>query len=141
MEHYRKLERMYARAPINAFYSPTLRVSEGTAEITIEVGEHLFHAAHAMHGSVYFKMLDDAAWFASNSLVEDVFVLTTTFEVALLRPVASGQIRAVGRVTAEDERRLYAEAELYDDQGRLIATGKGKFARGPTPLSPEVNYF
>jgi acyl-coenzyme A thioesterase PaaI-like protein len=34
------------------------------------------HSIHAVHGSVYFKALDDAAFFAVNSLVEDVFVLT-----------------------------------------------------------------
>jgi len=49
--------------------------------------------AHAMHGSVYFKCLDDAAFFAANSIVQEVFVLTVTFNVVLLRPVAAGALR------------------------------------------------
>ena len=28
-EHYRKLERMYLSAPVNAYYAPSIRVSEG----------------------------------------------------------------------------------------------------------------
>jgi len=67
-EHYRKLENLYASAPINAFYLPVMHISEGAAEIEIEVSHKLFHAAHVVHGSVYFKMLDDAAFFAANSL-------------------------------------------------------------------------
>jgi acyl-coenzyme A thioesterase PaaI-like protein len=90
---------------------------------------------------VYFKALDDAAWFAANSVVEDVFVLTTRFEVKLLRPVSEGEILAVGAVTSSDERRIYAQAELFDAQGgRLVASGEGDFARGRVPLGPEVNY-
>lgn len=37
---------------------------DGEAEVSIEVGRELFHASGAVHGSVYFKLLDDAAFFA-----------------------------------------------------------------------------
>ena len=46
-EHYRKLERMYAGAPINEYYRPTLTVSEGAAEVVIAVRPDFFHAARA----------------------------------------------------------------------------------------------
>jgi len=140
LDHHRKLETMYAHAPVNRFYRPTLTVSEARAEVRIEVGEHLFHSAGAMHGSVYFKMLDDAAWFAANSLVFDVFVLTATFEVKLRRPVSTGRIRAVGTVQNDDGRSILAEAILYDYQNRVLATGHGRFARGPTPLQSVASY-
>src|SRR5437660_10506789 len=78
-EHFRKLERMYAAAPINQYFRPALTVSEGRAEVTMAVQSDFFHAARAVHGSVYFKAMDDAAFFAVNSLVSDVFVLTVTF--------------------------------------------------------------
>ena len=48
-EHYRKLEYMYLMAPINAFYSPGIWISEGQAEITIPVKADFFHAANAVH--------------------------------------------------------------------------------------------
>ena len=140
MEHYRKLEAMYAAAPINRFYSPTLSVSEGEAEVRVTVGEHLFHSAMAMHGSVYFKMLDDAAWFAANSLVFDVFVLTVHFELDLRRPVDAGQIRAIGSVTTIDDRRIHARAELFDSDGLLLGSGTGRFARGTRRLESVPSY-
>jgi uncharacterized protein (TIGR00369 family) len=138
-EHYRKLERMYAVAPINRFYTPDLTVGEGTAEVSFDVVEPMHHSGGAMHGSVYFKALDDAAWFAVNSLVTEVFVLTARFEVTLLRPVSEGRIRAVGRVTSRGER-FEAEAELFDEQGRKVALGRGEFVRGRAPLGPDVHY-
>ena len=98
MEHHRKLERMYLRAPINRLiYEPTIAIAEGEATIAIDVHEKYFHAANAMHGSVYFKMLDDVCFFAVASLVEDVFVLTTSFTTYFTRPIASGRVTSRGR--------------------------------------------
>ena len=37
----------------------------------------MFHTAGAAHGTLFFKMLDDAAFYAANSLVTDRFLLTT----------------------------------------------------------------
>ena len=65
--HFKKLEKMYLAAPINEFYCPLIKITDSEATIEIEVTEKLFHSADAVHGSVYFKMLDDAAFFAANS--------------------------------------------------------------------------
>lgn len=82
--HFRALEHMYAAAPINQIYEPILTVSEGAAEIEIELSKQYHHSGGAVHGSVYFKMLDDAAFFAANSYETEVFVLTTSFTTYLL---------------------------------------------------------
>ena len=137
-EHFRKLERMYASAPINEFYQPTLKVSAGSAELEIQVQEKFYHAAGAIHGSVYFKALDDAAYFAANSLVEETFVLTANFNLYLLRPVVSGRLRSVGRVVSQTRQQLLAEAILYDEQGREVARGSGSFMRSSIELTEEI---
>lgn len=139
-EHYRRLERMYDSAPINAFYQPTIHVSDGMAEVSLAVRPEFHHAAQAMHGSVYFKCLDDASFFAASSLVTDVFVLTVSFNVVLLRPVSAGTITAVGRVVHASKNLLVAEAELMDDQGRTVARGSGTFMKSRIPLGPSVGY-
>jgi uncharacterized protein (TIGR00369 family) len=138
--HFRKLERMYAAAPINAFFRPWLRVGSGEAELRIPLRSDFHHAAGATHGSVYFKALDDATFFAANSIVTDVFVLTARFELDLLRPVVSGEVRAVAKVTERSGRRIVAQGELFDGEGNLIARGRGEFARSKTPLGPAVHY-
>jgi uncharacterized protein (TIGR00369 family) len=138
--HFRRLERMYAQAPINAFYAPVLHVAAGTATLDIAVKPGFFHAAGAIHGSVYFKALDDAAFFAANSLVEDAFVLTVTFTVQLLRPMSSGTRHATGTVVHQSRSLLVADAVVLDDEGRQVARGSGTFQPGRIPLTPEIGY-
>ena len=56
--HYRALEKMYLSAPINDIFRPRITVSKERADIEIEVKEIFLHAAGAVHGAVYFKMLE-----------------------------------------------------------------------------------
>lgn len=138
--HYRALESMYLAAPVNAFYQPTIRVWEEGAEIAIQVEEKFFHSGGAMHGSVYFKMLDDAAFFAANSIELNHFVLTADFRVDLLRPCMGGRISSTGCIIRAGRQDILAESKLYDEQGRLMATGVGRFSRGRTPLLGAAGY-
>lgn len=138
--HFRKLERMYAKAPINAFYQPTLRVSEGEAHLEMMIRADFFHTAGSLHGSVYFKALDDTAFFAVNSLVEDVFVLTTSFTTHIIRPVVEGKITAIGKVISQSKRLFVAESKMWDSGQKLIATGSGNFLRSNIALTPDIGY-
>jgi uncharacterized protein (TIGR00369 family) len=133
-EHYRRLERMYLSAPINRIFEPDIRVSERAAEVGLAVQPAFHHAANALHGSVYFKCLDDAAYFAANSVVLDVFVLTVTFNIVLLRPVTTGRILASGRLVHTSRSLQVAEAELRDEHQKLVATGSGTFMRSTIAL-------
>lgn len=139
-EHYRKLERMYLSAPINAYYVPAIQISHGQAQVAIPVRRKLFHAADAVHGAVYFKLLDDAAFFAANSIVDDVFVLTVSFTVYFTRPISEGEMRATGRVVHRSRRLVIAEAELVDSAGREIGRGSGTFMRSSTALTSVEGY-
>jgi uncharacterized protein (TIGR00369 family) len=104
------------------------------------VRPELFHAAGAIHGSIYFKALDDSAFFAVNSLVEEFFVLTASFTVYLLRPVSQGELCARGRVIHRSSRLFVAESEATDAAGRLVARGSGTFMRSRTPLTSDIGY-
>src|SRR4029453_14292118 len=86
-EHYRKLERLYAAAPVSQWYGATIAIAQGQAEVRIATPAEFYHAAHAAHGPVYFRALDDAAFFAVNSRVREVLVLTVSFTVHFARPV------------------------------------------------------
>jgi uncharacterized protein (TIGR00369 family) len=131
---------MYLAARCNAYYRPQVAIGEGTAEIRIEVDERFFHAADAVHGSVYFKALDDAAFFAANSLVDDVFVLTANFQLYLLRPVSEGTMIARGRVVSRAAANFVAASELFDERDRLLATGSGTFVRSRMKLADTAAY-
>jgi len=99
----------------------------------------MYHAAHAAHGVVYFKVLDDAAFFAVQSLVTDVFVLTVQFTLYLLAPVVDGEIVASGKVVHESKRLFLAEATV-EAGGRTIARGNGSFMRSAIRLEPRIGY-
>ncbi len=134
-DHFRKLERMYASAPINEYFRPTMKVSDGRAEVTMAVRRDFYHAANAAHGAVYFKALDDAAFFAVASLVTDALVVTVTYNVYFTRPVSGGMLRAEGRVVHRSRQLFVAEAELFNDDGQPIARGSGTFMRSAIALS------
>lgn len=106
--HYEKLVSMYAAGPINEIYNPTMVVSEGEACIEIELSEKFHHSTGGVHGSVYFKMLDDAAFFAANSLEEGFFILTTSFTTYITRPVSSGKMKAQGKVVNKNNSQFIA---------------------------------
>lgn len=138
--HYRMLERMYLDAPANVYFRPTITVADGAAEVRIAVRPDFFHAARAVHGSVYFKALDDATFFAANSIVTDVFVLTTSFTLYLLRPISEGTLIARGHVVNRSKRMIVAEGVVLDDRERQIARGSGTFLSSTIPLGEELGY-
>lgn len=139
--HYRSLERLYAAAPINRLFVSRLAViGEGRSRIEFEVAPEVFHAAGAAHGTVYFKMLDDAAFYAANALVTDRFLLTTSFNLHFTKPVRSGRVVAEGRWISGRKRVLVAEARLVDDEGDEIGRGTGTFMRSRIALSSLAGY-
>ncbi len=140
--HFEKLRGMYLQANINKeLYETTeCEIKEGEATISIMISEKYFHALGAIHGSVYFKLLDDSAFFAVNSIVEDVFVLTTSFNFNMVRPANAGRITAIGKVKFQSKNLYVAESSLRNEQGKEIAFGTGNFARSRVGLTPEIGY-
>lgn len=139
--HWRALEGLYASAPINRLFDSTLAITgDGAARIAFEVDERSFHAAGAAHGTIYFKMLDDAAFYAANTLVTDRFLLTTSFNLHFSRPVKAGPLVAEGRWISGRRRVLVAEARLVDAEGEEVGRGTGTFMRSRIALSSLPGY-
>lgn len=139
-EHYRCLERMFASAPISQWYGAAIDVTEGRTLVTIPVKTEFFHAAQAVHGSVYFRALDDAAFFAVSSTVDDVFILTASFNVYFLRPITSGILRAEGRLVHASSRLYVAESTLTGPDGKALAQGSGTFMKSTMRLAETPGY-
>ncbi len=139
-QHYTNLENMYLAAPINSIYKPDVEIFEGGCEISIELHEGFYHAARAVHGSVYFKMLDDSAFFAANSYEREVFVLTTAFTTYLTCPITTGKMIAIGKVVNKNRSQFIAESVAYDAKGKEIARGNGIFVRSKILLVDAMGY-
>jgi len=140
--HFNKLRNMYLQANINTmiFDTTTCEISQKKSEISLNITEKYFHALGAIHGSVYFKLLDDAAFFAASSVVEDVFVLTTSFTINITRPVSQGTIKAIGNVRFESNNLIVAESSLYNEDGKEIAFGIGNFGKSKILLKDTEGY-
>ncbi|WP_394268995.1 PaaI family thioesterase [Qipengyuania sp.] len=139
--HHRALERLYAAAPVNRLFASRLEIAgEGAARIAFDVTETVYHAAGAAHGTVYFKMLDDAAFYAANTLVTDRFLLTTSFNLHFTKPVRSGRVLAEGRWVSGRRRVFVAEARLVDGEGEEIGRGTGTFMKSRIALSSLPGY-
>ena len=133
---------MYLNANFNKeiYQSTTIHIEEEQATIQLTIEPKYFHALGAIHGSVYFKLLDDAAFFAVNSVVKDVFVLTTNFNINLVRPANEGTITAIGRVKFKSKNLFIAESSLVNEDGKEIAFGTGHFAKSKVFLTEEIGY-
>lgn len=139
--HWRALEGLYTSAPVNSLFSSSLEVTgEGAARITFEVTQAAYHAAGAAHGTIYFKMLDDAAFYAANTLVTDRFLLTTSFNLHFTKPVREGKVVAEGRWISGRRRVFVAESRLVDAEGDEIGRGTGTFMKSRIPLSGLPGY-
>ena len=139
--HLRALESLYASAPINALFDSTLGLpAAGRSEIAFGVSANAFHAAGAAHGTLYFKMLDDAAFYAANTLVSDRFLLTTAFNLHFTRAMKQGRARAEGRWISGRRRVFVAEARIIDSSGEECARGTGTFLRSHIALSGLAGY-
>jgi uncharacterized protein (TIGR00369 family) len=139
--HFRRLEALYRSAPVNDLFESTLDIPEaGRSTIEFKVGRGSFHAAGAAHGTLYFKMLDDAAFYAANSLISDRFLLTTAFNLHFTRPMRGGAARAEGRWISGRRRVLIAEARIVDAGGEECARGTGTFLRSHISLSGLAGY-
>ena len=134
--HFRALESLYASAPVNRLFQSELSIrSAGESVISFAVDPSTYHAAGAAHGTLYFKMLDDAAFYAANSLVSDRFLLTTAFNLHFTKPMRGGAARAEGRWISGRRRVFVAEARIVDSDGEVCARGTGTFMRSHIALS------
>lgn len=139
--HFRALESLYRSAPINRLFESSLSLTRaGHARIDFLVAEQVFHAAGAAHGTLYFKMLDDAAFYAANSLVADRFLLTTAFNLHFTKPLRTGPAVAEGRWISGKRRVFVAEARILDSSGEECARGTGTFLRSHIPLAELDGY-
>ena len=141
MEHFDRLKRMYLGAPIHHFYEGiTMSLDTGKCAISLPIDQRYFHAAMAVHGSVYFKLLDDACYFACQSLIHDFFLLTAHFETDLKRPITEGLITANAEFKVNSGHKFEAQATLINSDGKICGAGKGIFVKSQLKLEELTAY-
>ncbi len=130
---------MYRRAPINGLINKhDIHFDDETGETTLYFTPEInhCHTAGSLHGSGYFKLMDDAAFFAAQAKVEDNFIFTVSFNTYLLKAIVPGvKLVAKGRTTSVSKSLVVAEAEIYTVvDNNLVAQGSGSFMKSPVSL-------
>ena len=127
--HLKNLINIYNIAPINKFYKPKIDLSLGKSTVEIEIKNKFFHTGGSVHGSVYFKMLDDAAYFASQTYEKKYFLYTVNLQVNFLKPIFQGKIISRGKLLKKDSNKFISKAKLFDNEGDEVANGEGIFVK------------
>ena len=112
--------------PITAVMNMTLQsIEKGRAVFTLTPDESLYNPIGAVHGGAICTILDSAAGCAVHSTLDAGWGYTSIeIKVNYIRGTSrdSGELTATGFVRKGGSRVAFAEAELTDSQGRLIAT-------------------
>ncbi|MBG15186.1 MAG: thioesterase [Crocinitomicaceae bacterium] len=140
-EHLVRLKNMYLKAPINKLMKPTIEIFPSKAVIKMKVDPTYFHGGKSLHGCIYFKMLDDASFFAAQSIVNDYFVLTSNYNVHLFRPIFDDYLIAEGEVISMSKSIVTASSKLFNSSGKLCAAGTGAFAKSSLAIEDAEGYL
>jgi len=79
-----------------------------------------------LHGGIVATLLDES--MSKSVRAKGLTAMTRHMEVDYRRPVPSGQpIRMEAHVVRSEGRKHWAEAQIFDSQGKPLAHGKGLF--------------
>jgi uncharacterized protein (TIGR00369 family) len=137
-DHHRRLERIYHAAPTNRLTPAHMVVGHGEARLVMELGEEHRQAVGGLHGMVAFKVLDETAFYAANSLVDDVFLATSDMTVHFTAGARAeaGELRAEATVVSAGRSAYVVDAVAWTagDEPTVVARATGTFVRTKAPL-------
>src|SRR5438876_11021111 len=124
VELARKMQRGEAPPPpIGRLLGFVLKVIEpGRAVFEMEVGERHHNPMGTLHGGVYCDLADAAMGYAyAATLAEGESFTTVQLKISFLRAVRQGRLTAEARVVKAGSALGYAECDVTDHAGRLVA--------------------
>jgi uncharacterized protein (TIGR00369 family) len=102
--------------------SSVVSAREGEVEIAMEAGAHHLNLQGLVHGGVIATLLDSASGMSVRTTVgEGRRHVTAQLNVNYLSPAQPGRLVARGTAVRVGVSVAYAEAEVTDDRGRVVA--------------------
>jgi len=97
-------------------------------EIALEAEEHHLNLLGTLHGGIVATIADTAMGLAVRTRHEPGAThVTGSLQVTYLSPGRPGTVRAIGRAINAGRQMGYAEADVLDDSGRLLARASATF--------------
>lgn len=103
-------------------------VGDGESELRLEVQPHHLNPGKIVHGGVLATLLDACIGLALRSkLGMSTEHVTIELDVHYLSPARTGALMGRGRAVRVGGRVSYGEAELFTEDGTLVAKGTATF--------------
>ena len=116
-------------APIAGHFAmEPIEVGHGTVTFRCQPDESHYNPIGMVHGGLVCTLLDSALGCATHTtLPAGTGYTSIEIKVNYLRPVTadSGPLICTGRVTKSGRRVAFAEGEVRDNQGKVVATASG----------------
>ena len=135
--HFERLEHVFLADERHANEDVGVSIREGEADIVIPTDAGDFRPDGTLDTLVCFRMLQDVATLAANSVVRDVFVRPESFNVQYDCMTPVGELAARGRFVGISEGQYLAESVLVDADGREVCRGAGAFVPSGAALPTE----
>lgn len=131
-----RLEEIAERVHRSAFHTwaglTVTRVAPGEVDVVMETEPHHLNLVGIVHGGVIAAVADTATGLALRTILEPGFAhLTAQLNVHFLAPGRSGPITGRGRAVKAGRRMGYAEADVVDEGGQLLARASATFVVMP----------
>ncbi len=146
-EYIRRIREIVSTSPYFKLLSMKLvDVGIGYSSLEIDLTRKHLQPFGAVHGGVFSSIIDAAAFWAVYCGIEDEEAGMTTVDLKLnyLAPAASGKLIASGRQIKLGRTLGYAEAEVLDQNGKILAHGTStliiipdKAVKADPPLPPK----
>ncbi len=105
-----------------------LGMVEGGYTLELELRPDHMSRAERAHGGVLFTLLDTALGRSVlQSLPEGQGCATVEIKINYFRPVREGRIRAVGHLRELTKSLGYADGEIVNEDGKILARASGTF--------------
>ncbi len=126
----RDLRERMASSPFYGWMGMSLvDASEGEVDLTLETDPHHLNLQGLVHGGVLASLADTAAGLAVRTKLEPGRRhVTVQLDVRYLSAGAQGVITATGRAVRVGRQIAFADAEIRDANGRLLATAHATLA-------------
>lgn len=97
-------------------------VAEGRVVIELDANAGHRHEGGVVQGGIITQIADAAMGMSLLTMQPDDQANTTIeLKINFVRPVVEGRIRAVGRVVEVKRTLLFSEADVFDQEQRLVA--------------------
>src|SRR6266536_2421261 len=94
----------------------------GRVVVELIAGPRHRHGGGVVQGGVITQIADAAMGMSLGTLQEDgTWNTTVELKINFIRPAIEGRLRAVGRVIEMRQTLLFSEADVFDEQDRLVA--------------------